>query len=139
MASISKPTFGIHMNHGDDAPDSFFLGDDERIWDWMLDSPTNGVLIPSDDENARTEKASELILLSLPEGYFYWNGKLFDPNDGLPAGLGSISEARRTAMVTTTALLDDRAYIAAMGMVEVTPKEFYSADLPPNRIISAKG
>jgi hypothetical protein len=127
------------MNHGDDAPDSFFLGDDERIWNWILESQTNGVLVPSDDENGSTEHLSELILLSLPEGYFYWDGHLFNPRGGLPAGLGDISEARSTVMATANALVDDKAYIATMGLVEVTPTEFYAADLPPNRIISAKG
>lgn len=139
MIPSSQPTFGIHMNHGDDVPDSFFLGDDERVWDWILDSPTNGVLIPADDENGSTEPLSELILLSLPEGYFYWNGRLFDPSGGLPAGLGDISAARRTVMVTADALVDDKAYIATKGLAEVTPKEFYDADLPLDRIIAARG
>lgn len=139
MVPSSQPTFGIHMNHGDDAPDSFFFGDDERIWDWILDSPTNGVLVPTDNETGRTEQMSELILMSLPEGYFYWNEHLFDPRNGLPAGLGDISEARITVMVTEDALMDDKAYIATRGLAEVTPKEFYSANLPPNRVFSAKG
>lgn len=139
MIPSSQPTFGIHMRHGDDAPDSFFLGDDERIWNWIQDSPTNGVLVPSDDKRGRTEQQNELILLSLPEGYFYWDGRLFDPRGGLPAGLGDISAARRTVMVTADALVDDKAYIATRGLVEVTPKEFYNADLPLDRIIAARG
>lgn len=152
MANIRQPTFGIHMSHGEHSPDSFYLGDDETIWNWVLDSAEQGVLIPAKEEDLsyldegvicvelyEPQPVGDLILFSLPDGYYYWNGYLFDPRKGLPVGLSDISDARRTVTVTANAVLDDKAYIAAMGMEEVTPKEFYNADLPFDRIIVAKG
>jgi hypothetical protein len=77
--------------------------------------------------------------LSLPDGYYYWNGYFFDPSKESPADLPNLSEARRTVTVMADTIIDDKAYIATMGLEEVTPKEFYNADLPSDRIISAKG
>jgi hypothetical protein len=154
MASTQRPTFGINITYGEDAPDDFYLGDDENIWNWILDTPEQGVLFPARDEDYSfldetntsvgadfREQASTggLILLSLPANYFYWNGHIFDPINDLPVGLTDIADARRTVTVTTDSLLDDKAYIATMGLEEVTPKEFYNADLPPSRIIVANG
>jgi hypothetical protein len=135
VVKIQNPTFGVHMNRGEDAPDSFYLGNDEVIWNWILDSAEQGVGWDSLEE----EPTRDLIQLNLPDGYYYWNGIFFDLSKELPRGLRDISEARRTVTVTTAHLLDDKAYIATMGLEEVTPEEFYNADLPPNRIISANG
>lgn len=134
MANIHQPTFGIHMRH-EHSPDSFYLGDDEKLWNWVLDSTERGVGWDSlEDEPTRA-----LIQVSLPDGYYYWNGYLFKPSKGFPVGLSDLSNARRTVTVTANAVIDDKAYIAAMGLEEVTPKEFYNADLPFDRIIAAKG
>lgn len=135
MAHIQNPTFGIHLTRGDDAPDSYYLGDDEVIWNWILDSAERGVGWDSLTE----DPTNELIQLNLPEGYYYWNGIFFDASKDLPRGLLSLSEARRTVTVTAKSFLDDKAYIATMGLEEVTPKEFYNADLSSDRIITARG
>lgn len=135
MARIRQPTFGIHISHGEDSPDSFYLGDDETIWNWILDSAEQGVGWDSLEE----EPTRALIQMSLPDGYYYWNGFFFHASKGLPHGLDDLSDARRTVTVTAESLIDDKAYIAAMGLEEVTPKEFYNADLPFDRIIVAKG
>lgn len=135
MATVHPPTFGIHISRGEDAPDSFYLGDDEAIWNWILDSADQGVGWDSLEE----EPTRALIQLSLPDGYYYWQGYFFDASKDLPLGLTDLAHARRTVTVTADALLDDKAHIATMGLEEVTPKEFYNADLPSNRIISAKG
>lgn len=153
MANIHHPTFGIHMSH-EHSSDSFYLGDDEAIWNWVLDSAEQGVLIPSKEDDLSyldgnvicvypepeyVEPVHDLILFSLPDGYYYWNGYLFDPSKGFPIGLSDLADARRTVTVTANAVIDDKAYIATMGLEEVTPKEFYNADLPFDRIITAKG
>lgn len=135
MKNIQNPTFGVHLSRGEDAPDSFYLGDDEAIWNWILESADKGVGWDSLEE----KPTRTLIELSLPDGYYYWNGIFFDSSKDLPLGLTDISDARRTVTVTAESLIDDKAYIASMGLREVTPKEFYNADLPPNRIIAAKG
>lgn len=135
MAKIQHPTFGIHLSRGDDAPESYYLGDDEAIWKWVLDSEIRGVSWDALESNP----THTLIQLSLPNGYYYWNGYFFDPSKGLPEDLPDLSEARRTVTVMADTIIDDKAYIATMGLEEVTPKEFYNADLPSDRIISAKG
>lgn len=154
MVKIRQPTFGIHVSH-EHSPDSFYLGDDETLWNWVLDPAAKGVLVPTKEDDfsfltdasfltdgstcvTEYEPAGDLILFSLPDGYYYWNGYLFDPSKGFPVGLSELSDARRTVTVTANAVIDDKAYIAAMGLEEVAPKEFYNADLPFDRIISAK-
>lgn len=135
MADIHNPTFGIHLDRGDDAPDSYYLGDDETIWRWVLDSETRGVSWDA----LESEPTHALLQLSLPDGYFYWNGYFFDPSKGLPAALPDLSLARRTVTVTAEHLIADKAYIATMGLKEVTPEEFHNALLPPDRVITARG
>lgn len=135
MAHIMKPTFGIHLIQREDAPDSFYLGDDEVIWNWILDSSDQGI----GWDSLADSPTRELIQLNLPEGYYYWNGIFFDANKEIPQGLPGLAEARRTVTVTAKAFLDDKAYIATMGLKEVTPKEFYNADLLSDRIIIIRG
>lgn len=117
-------TFGIEVSNPFGS-DSFYLGADEVLHQWLVKPFT---------EDAFTVKTS--MLVPLPDGYFVWNGVLFDATKTIPAGLGSLKDADDCVRVSVGSPFDDKAQVVVFAMEPVSQEDFEAAALPEESIYS---
>jgi hypothetical protein len=111
-----EPTYGVEVSDGNNT--SFYLGDDEILWDWA-NAPV-----------AEESFVDGLAEVPLPDGYV-----VLDAEDRLVKGSPTLGIT--ATLVTSKNTFDDKAYVLTCSMKKVSRSEFNAAGLSDERILRA--